>query len=343
MRMRMLAVCVLVLAAGAVAVSLGLARSGAAHNSASHGRRAGTNGSEEHSRGSAPATPTHSPAGLPLGKAPLALDLSGTNDPVQASFRSQPRAGLLFDLSNGRVLWQLNPLQRLHMASLTKLMTALRVVHSTTPDTPVLVTKEAVEAAGSKVGVLPLGKHVPAETLLYGLLLPSGNDAATALAQHVSGSVSAFVASMNVEAARLGLGCTHYSSPSGYINASNYTCAADLAELAYVDMQQPRIAHIVRSPEAVLPFPIKGGKLYLYNNNPLLVYGYPGATGMKTGYTELAGDCLVATAERDGVRLGVVLLHSPDMGQQAEYLLNAGFAQIYHQRLIASPMVPPGR
>ncbi len=147
------------------------------------------------------------------------------------------------------MLWQLNPLQRLHMASLTKLMTALRVVHSTTPDTPILVTKEAVDAAGSKVGVLPLGKHVPAETMLYGLLLPSGNDAAIALAQHVSGSVGAFVASMNVEAARLGLGCTHYSSPSGYINASNYTCAADLAELAYVDLQQPRIAHIVRSAQ----------------------------------------------------------------------------------------------
>jgi serine-type D-Ala-D-Ala carboxypeptidase (penicillin-binding protein 5/6) len=342
-RIRALAVCVLVLVAGAVAVSLGLARSGATHNPASHGGHTGSSGSGARSNGTLPAVPTRSPAGLALGKVPLTLDLSGVDDPVQASFRNEPHAGLLFDLSSGRVLWQQNPLQRLHMASLTKLMTALRVVHSTTPDTPVLVTKEAVDAAGSKVGVLPLGKHVPAETLLYGLLLPSGNDAATALAQHVSGSVSSFVASMNVEAARLGLSCTHYSSPSGYINASNYTCAADLAELAYADMQQPRIAHIVRSADAVLPFPIKGGKLYLYNNNPLLVYRYPGTTGMKTGYTELAGDCLVATAERDGVRLGVVLLHSPDMGQQAEYLLNAGFADAYHQRLIASPMVPPGR
>jgi D-alanyl-D-alanine carboxypeptidase len=341
--MRALAVCALVLAAGVAVVSLGLARSGAAHSPPSHRGRSGASGPERHSKGTTAATPGRSPAGLALGKAPLALDLSGTDDPVRASFQNPPRAGLLFDLSSGRVLWQLNPLERLHMASLTKLMTALRVVHSTTPDTPVLVTKEAVAAAGSKVGVLPLGKHVPAETLLYGLLLPSGNDAATALAQHVSGSVSAFVASMNVEAARLGLGCTRYNSPSGYVNASNYTCAADLAELAYVDLQQPRIAHIVRSAEAVLPFPIKGRKLYLYNNNPLLVYGYPGTTGMKTGYTELAGDCLVATAERDGVRLGVVLLHSPDMGQQAEYLLNAGFAQVYHQRLIASPMVPPGR
>jgi D-alanyl-D-alanine carboxypeptidase (penicillin-binding protein 5/6) len=346
-RMRALAVCVLVLAAAAVAVSMGLARPGTAHHAAARGGRAGasaaSDGSTGRAKGASPTTSGRSPAGLPLGKAPLALDLGGTDDPVQASFQNPPRAALLFDLNNGRVLWQLNPLERLHMASLTKMMTALRVVRSTTPDTPILVTKEAVEAAGSKVGVLPLGKDVSAETMLYGLLLPSGNDAAVALAQHVSGSVGAFVASMNVEAARLGLGCTHYNSPSGYTNASNYTCAADLAELAYVDLGQPRIAHIVRTAEAVLSFPIKGGKIYLYNNNPLLVYGYPGTTGMKTGYTELAGDCLVATAERDGVELGVVLLHSPDMGQQAEYLLNAGFAEVYHQRLIASPMVPPGR
>jgi D-alanyl-D-alanine carboxypeptidase len=345
--MRALAVCVLVLAAGGVAVSLGLAHSGAAHNPASHaartGERTGANGSKGRSKGRSPTTSGRSPAGLPLGKAPLALDLSGTDDPVQASFQNQPSAGLLFDLNSGRVLWQLNPLKRLHMASLTKMMTALRVVRSTNPDSPILVTKEAVEAAGSKVGVLPLGKYVPAETMLYGLLLPSGNDAAVALAQHVSGSVNAFVEGMNTEAARLGLSCTHYNSPSGYTNSRNYTCAADLAELAYVDLQQPRIAHIVHTAEAILPFPIKGGKLYLYNNNPLLVYGYPGTTGMKTGYTELAGDCLVATAERDGVSLGVVLLHSPDMGQQAEYLLNTGFAEVYHQRLIASPMVPPGR
>jgi D-alanyl-D-alanine carboxypeptidase (penicillin-binding protein 5/6) len=347
--MRALAGCALVLVAIGVAISLGLARSGAAHSSGARSGRSTVSGSGTPSKGvtvrggSRPTDPTRSAAGLALGKAPLALDLSGSADPVQVSFHNPPRAGLLFDLNSGRVLWQLNPLERLHMASLTKMMTALRVVRSTTPRTPIRVTKEAVEAAGSKVGVLPLGKEVPAETMLYGLLLPSGNDAAAALAQHVSGSVSAFVEGMNVEAARLGLGCTHYTSPSGYINASNYTCAADLAELAHVDLQQPRIAHIVRSASAVLPFPIKGGKLYLYNNNPLLVYDYPGATGMKTGYTELAGDCLVGTAERDGVKLGVVLLHSPELGRQAEYLLNAGFEQAYHQRTLPAPAVPAGR
>jgi len=88
----------------------------------------------------------------------------------------------------------------------------------------------------------------------------------------------------------------------------------------------PRLAKIVRSREAALPFPIKGGKLYLYNNNPLLRQGYRGITGMKTGYTDAAGRCLVATARRGGVRLGVVLLHSPDPGGQAKRLLDRGFA-----------------
>ena len=132
---------------------------------------------------------------------------------------------------------------------------------------------------GSKVGVLPLGKHVQLETLLYGLLLPSGNDAAVALAQHMAHSVNKFVTSMNAEAAKLGMGCTHYSSPSGYYDQYNFSCAADLALLAHDDLEAPRIASIVHTYSAVLPFPIKGGKLYLYNNNPLLIYGYPGATG----------------------------------------------------------------
>jgi len=286
---------------------------------------------------------TLSPAGLPLGRPPLQLDLSGAEDPVQASFHRPPSAGLLFDLNTGRVLWQLNPLERLHIASLTKMMTALRVVRTSSADAPVLVTKAAVASAGSKVGVLPLGKDVRLETMLYGLLLPSGNDAAVALAQHVSGSIGAFVASMNQEAAHLGLGCTHYTSPSGYFNAHNYSCAADLAELAHVDLEQPLLARIVRTEKAVEPLPIKGGKVYLYNNNPLLVYSYPGATGLKTGYTELAGDCLVGTAERHGVRLGVVLLHSPELGRQAEYLLDRGFEDVYGQAPIPAPAVPLGR
>jgi D-alanyl-D-alanine carboxypeptidase len=206
----------------------------------------------------------------------------------------------------------------------------------------VLVTRQAVEQAGSKVGVLPVGRRVRLESVLYGLLLPSGNDAADALAQRVSGSVSRFVARMNAEAAKLGLACSRFASPSGYTDAGNFSCPVDLAVLAHLDLEQPRLARIVRTASAALPFPIKGGKLYLYNNNPLLIYRYPGLTGLKTGYTLAAGKCLVATAERHGVRLGVVLLDSPDPATQAMRLLNRGFQGVYHQAPIPQPPIPAG-
>jgi D-alanyl-D-alanine carboxypeptidase len=293
--------------------------------------------------GPSPA-PALSPAGLALGKPPLALAGIATpgKDPVHLAFHAPPRAGLLFNLSTGQVLWQHNPFTHLRIASLTKMMTALIAVRSAPPDAPVLVTRQAVDADGSKVGVLPLGRHVRLESMLYGLLLPSGNDAAVALAQYVAGSVNRFVLRMNAEAARLGMGCTRYSSPSGYYDAGNLSCAADLAVLAHVDLEQPRIARIVHTYSAVLPFPIEGGKLYLYNNNPLLIYDYPGVTGLKTGYTEAAGRCLVATAERDGVRLGVVLLSSPAPGTQARQLLNRGFDDVYHLRPVPEPPMPTG-
>ena len=174
------------------------------------------------------------------------------------------------------------------------------------------------------------------------MLFRSGNDAAVALAEHVAGSVNRFVVRMNAEAAKLGMGCTRYSSSSGYLNANNFSCAADLAVLAHVDLEQPRLASIVRTLSAKLPFPIKGGHLYLYNNNPLLIYHYPGLTGLKTGWTEAAGRCLVATAERHGVRLGVVVLHSADPGTQAKQLLDRGFEGVYHQAPVPESPIPAG-
>jgi D-alanyl-D-alanine carboxypeptidase len=285
-----------------------------------------------------------SPHGYPLAAPALALAgiSSPQADPVHVAFGNPPVAGILFNLTTGQVLWQRNPYVRLPIASLTKMMTALLVVESAPPDAPVLVTKQAVDMQGSKVGVLPLGRHVRLESLLYGLLLPSGNDAAVALAQHVAGSVNAFVTRMNEEAAELGLGCTRFSSPSGFYDHGNYSCVADLAVLAHVDMEQPRIAHVVHSYSAALPFPIKGGKLWLYNNNPLLIYKYPGATGMKTGQTEAAGRCLVATAERHGVRLGAIVLHSEAPGTQARQLLDLGFEDVYHQPVVPEAPFPPG-
>jgi D-alanyl-D-alanine carboxypeptidase (penicillin-binding protein 5/6) len=333
----------LVLAVLAVlAVEMGLASGSSEHTRpstarATHAKRAPT---------TAPSVAAaRSPYGFPLAKPALALTGISTppqRDPVQISFKHPPRAALLFNLTTGHVLWQHNPYLRVPIASLTKMMTALLTVESAPPDARVLVTRQAVDMSGSKVGVLPLGHHVRLESLLYGLLLPSGNDAAVALAQHVAGTVNRFVVHMNEQAAKLGLGCTRYSSPSGFYDAGNFSCAADLAVLAHVDMSQPRIAKVMGTYEAILPFPIKGGKLYLYNNNPLLIYKYPGVTGMKTGQTEAAGRCLVATAERHGVRLGAIVLNSDAPGTQARQLLDLGFERVYHQPIVPEQPFPPG-
>jgi D-alanyl-D-alanine carboxypeptidase (penicillin-binding protein 5/6) len=257
---------------------------------------------------------------------PLAVRLDGPADRVRVRFKAPPLAGVLFDVETGEVLWRRAPTRLLPVASLTKLMTALVVADAVAPGERVRITKEALAYRGSGVGLLPLGKSIPVGTLLHGLLLPSGNDAAIALAQHAGGSVAGFVGLMNRRATAMGMECTRFSTPSGYRDRGNRSCAADLAALARAVLREPRLAAIVRRRAAVLPFPIKGGKVYLYNNNPLLRMGYRGTTGMKTGYTDAAGRCLVATARRGSRSLGVVLLHSPDTGTQARRLLDRGFA-----------------
>jgi D-alanyl-D-alanine carboxypeptidase len=295
-------------------------------------------GGDDDGSGAARTPPAARPAPAPLqfangpieaadpGRPPLRLKLAASADPLKLRFGDrQPRSGLLFDLDTGEVLWRRLPDRVLPIASVTKMMTALVVVQRARPDDRVRVTKEALAYQGSGVGVLPRGKHVKLETMLNGLLLPSGNDAAIALAQRVSGTVDRFVVRMNEQARAMGMGCTRFSSPSGLKDEGNHSCAVDLAGLARAVLDQPRLARIVKRRRAALPFPIKGGRLFLNNNNPLLRTGYPGAIGIKTGYTDAAGRCIVAAAERGGRRLGVVLLDSPDPGRQARVLLDRGF------------------
>jgi serine-type D-Ala-D-Ala carboxypeptidase (penicillin-binding protein 5/6) len=299
---------------------------------------AGCGGSSAGSGESGTRTPRTVPAPLQVangpvqaadpGNRPLTLKLTATADPVSVRFKRPPRSGLLFDLDTGEVLWRRLPDRVLPIASLTKMMTALIVVERSAPDDKVRVTKEALAYRGSGIGVLPKGKRVKLETMLNGLLLPSGNDAAIALAQRESGTVARFVERMNTRARDLGLECTRFSSPDGFVDAGNHSCAIDLAAMARAVLDQPRLARIVRRRRALLPFPIKGGRLYLNNNNPLVRTGYPGVLGIKTGYTDAAGRFLVAAARRSGRRLGVVLLRSPDPARQATQLLNRGFALV---------------
>jgi serine-type D-Ala-D-Ala carboxypeptidase (penicillin-binding protein 5/6) len=247
---------------------------------------------------------------------------------VTVRLRKPPRSGLLVDAASGRVLWRHEPERRLPIASVTKMMTALIVAERTQPRDPVKITPEALAYTGSGVGLLPKGRRAQVETLLYGLLLPSGNDAAIALAQHVGGSVRGFVRMMNERARELGLSCTRFASPSGIVDRGNWSCAPDLALLARELLRQPRLARIVRTKLATMPLPIRGGHVWLANHNPLLAMRYRGADGVKTGFTDAAGRCFVGSATRGGRRLIVVLLHSPDPGRQAARLLDAGFAAL---------------
>lgn len=251
-----------------------------------------------------------------------------------------PRAGLLVNLRTGEVLWARRANERLRIASLTKLMSALIIAGATREAEEVEIVPAALHVGGSRVGHLPVDGELPVRTLLYGMLLPSGNDAANELAVHVAGSIPAFVAQMNARARRYGLRCTHYSSPSGFVNQRNYSCARDLADLAVRVLRSRRLARIVGTRAIAVPFPNADGEITLTNSNPLLVYGYPGTIGVKTGYTKEAGDCLVAAASRGGVTLAAVLLHSPAPGGQARNLFDWAFTHVYHQRPVRSPALP---
>jgi D-alanyl-D-alanine carboxypeptidase len=297
-----------------------------------------------------PAQPAGAERGVPAPAA--ASDPYGAQPaPVRIApqFKRAPRSGLLFDLRTGRVLWQRNPARRQPIASLAKMMTAILAVDRSTPGEHVLITGAARATSGSKVGLLPPSRRVRLELLMYGLMLPSGNDAAVALAQHVSGSVPRFVAEMNAEARRMGLTCTHFSSPDGLEDRGNTSCVRDLAVLAREVLDRPRLARIVRTEQvalpSLLPHTVKRGKrkltvwrpgrLWLSSHNPLLRAGYRGTTGVKTGYTDAAGRCLVATVRRGRTSLGLVLLHSPDPGGQAMRIFDRAFRAL-RRRAVAS-------
>lgn len=259
----------------------------------------------------------------PVPPAAPAVRLQGV-DAFRLHFRQQPRAALLFDVETGDVLWRRQALRRLPMASLTKIMTAILVVERTRPREQVRVGPSALKYEGSGVGILPRGRKVPVETLMHGLLVASANDAAIALAGHVAGSERRFVRSMNRRARRLGLRCTRFASSHG-LQRGNRSCAADLAVLTRIAVREKRIRRIVRKRQSNLRFPVKGGRLSLYTTNPLLRSGFRGTIGLKTGYTNPAGRCLVAVARRRGRTLAAVLLNSPDPARQAAKMLDVGF------------------
>jgi D-alanyl-D-alanine carboxypeptidase (penicillin-binding protein 5/6) len=221
-----------------------------------------------------------------------------------------PKAGLAFDLADGTVLWRHNATAVRPIASLTKIMTALLAVERFAPGDMVRIPRAADEVGGSRMAGLKPGRRVRADVLLKGLLISSSNNAAVALAIAGAGSERAWVQLMNKRARLLGLTCTHYVDPHG-LDRRNRSCAVDLATLAMRAMSVPRIAAIAHKSYARV-WPGSGRKLTLYTTNHLLRDHYPGAIGLKTGYTVPAGFCLVTILQRGGRRIGVIVLGSKD-------------------------------
>src|SRR5581483_3684650 len=244
------------------------------------------------------------------------------------------RAAVLADLDTGQILFAQDADARRPIASLTKIMTALLVIRRTDPRELVTVSPEAAAPSRrvgiSELGLLP-GERITVENLLYALLLQSANDAADALAEHVSGSVEAFVEAMNAEAARLGMRDTHFASPNG-LDDRGYSTARDLVTLTRAAFEHPLFARIVRTRFREIPSP--SGVPRIVQNRNALLWLYPGALGGKTGFTSAAGFCVVGAAARNGIRLLAVVLGEPgEPFSDAAALLNYGFAGFRRVRL----------
>jgi serine-type D-Ala-D-Ala carboxypeptidase (penicillin-binding protein 5/6) len=286
----------------------------------------------------APAQPVPPPTPVPPAGSPSAYPTAlETPFPSTDPPRTAAAAVALADLDSGEILWHRNGGERRPIASITKIMTALLVLETSDPGELVTATPSAASQSGAELG-LEAGERLPLRDLLRALMLQSANDAAVALAEHVTGSVDAFVDGMNRRARQLGLGDTRFASPNG-LDDSGYSTTRDLVGLTVEAFAEPGFPRIVSDKfHRISDLDEDDEPRRLQNRNALL-WLYPGATGVKTGYTAAAGFCLVATAEREGLRLVAVVLGAPgEAFSDAAAVLNHGFAT-YERR----PVVEDGQ
>lgn len=245
------------------------------------------------------------------------------------------QAGVLMDVETGQVLYEKNPHQKLEPASTTKIMTAILALEKGNLSDVVTVGKEPTLVDGSRI-YLEEGEKLTLEQLLYGLMLNSGNDAAVAIAEHISGSVSDFAKLMNDKAKSIGAENTNFANPHGLPDKNHYTTAYDLALIArYALLNHPEFRKIVATKTYYIPWQGKEWDRTLINHNKLLK-NFEGADGVKTGYTRSAGHTLVASATRNGWQLLAVILKSQGQNvySDAKALLEYGFNNFEKKELI---------
>jgi D-alanyl-D-alanine carboxypeptidase (penicillin-binding protein 5/6) len=241
------------------------------------------------------------------------------------------KLGILIDTRSGEVLWEKNARMRRPMASLTKVMTALLILESGRLDETVTASKNANQTHDSSM-YLAVGEKLTLRDLLWGILLRSANDGCVAAAEFIDGSVPKFVAHMNRRAQELGLKDTHFVTPNGLNAPGHYSTPADLAKIVLEDMKYPLFNEMVRTKRHVIRRSIRKGNSVMISRSRIL-WRWPLADGVKTGYTHQAGHCFIGSATKYGWRLLSVVMNSPHVGDDTRSLLEYGFANFRSVKL----------
>ncbi|MBE3574757.1 MAG: D-alanyl-D-alanine carboxypeptidase [Firmicutes bacterium] len=275
--------------------------------------------------------------GLALAAAASAASAAPSPPPAPPlPFDIPARSGILIDATTGQVLWSKNAHEKLPPASITKIMTMLLTVEAVDRGQAkwsdrVTTSLHAYDMGGSQVYLQP-GEVLTLGQMMDAVAIESANDATVAVAEFLAGSEEAFVAAMNQRARELGMTDTRFYNSTGLPaepgQPDNVTSAADVAKMARALVSHPSIFQFIAREKAIIPTGPKRAKPFvMYNRNGLL-FSYPGADGIKTGYTDAAGYCLAGTAKQDGRRLIAVVMHAASEAARVEQtarLLDYGF------------------
>lgn len=254
------------------------------------------------------------------------------NTGVYPGYEITAEGVVVYDLDSATTLYGRNAEVLLSPASTTKIMTALVALEHF--DLEDVVTVTTVANSGAVMGLIP-GEQITVENLLYGALIQSGNDAAWAIAEHFDGGVEKFVAAMNAKAGELHLENTHFTNPVGYDDPNHKMSAIDLTRLAAYALTNKTIAKIVAIPQITIS-DIAHTRFHPLTNVNALLGKIPGVAGIKTGWTEEAGENLVTLVERSGHRVILVVLKSQNRFSDTEQLINWVFAN-YEWREFTAP------
>jgi len=236
------------------------------------------------------------------------------------------KSAIVIEASTGKIIYEKNAEEIRYPASTTKIMTLITALEQGNLEEVLTVSANAANTEGSAI-YLEVGERLKMLDMLYGVMLHSGNDATVAVAEHISGSTEKFAQLMTNKAQAIGAAHTNFANPSGLPDQNHYTTARDLAIITAYGYKNPLFREIVGTQHKVIPWNNKDFDRDLYNENKLL-WRYKGANGVKTGYTEIAGLCLVSSATRNNVQLIAVILDADQMWDDSEALLDFGFSKL---------------